>query len=129
MTDPALLELRLLRETVAALADEQRHLQRRLLERDDRRAGLVLWPLAAELTNGRPFTGQGLLQAALATRTPVGQAVRELIVEAADGAGGMRAFGRLLQRLQGVPLAGYRLVAAGESREGLRWRLVQVSSD
>ncbi|MBK7515319.1 MAG: hypothetical protein IPI51_06830 [Betaproteobacteria bacterium] len=129
MNDPTLLQLRMLTETVAALAEENRHLQRRLLERDDRRAGLVLWPLAHELVGERPFTGPGLLQAALNTRTAVGQAVRELIVEAADGAGGMRAFGRMLQRLQGVPLSGFRLVPSGESREGLRWRLVQVSGE
>jgi len=126
MTDPALLQLRVLTDAVAALADEHRHLQRRLLERDDRRAGLVLWPLAAELTNGRPFTGPGLLAVALDTRTAVGQAVKEVITELSEG-DTLRSFGRTLQRLQGVPLAGFRLVPAGESREGLRWRLVPVS--
>lgn len=128
MTDPALLELRLLRETVAALADEQRHLQRRLLERDDRRAGLVLWPLVHELVGERPFTAPSLLQAALNTRTPTGRAATEIITELSDG-DSLRSFGRLLQRLAHAPLAGYRLVPAGECREGLRWRLVRVSGD
>jgi hypothetical protein len=129
MTDPALLELRLLREAVAALVDEQRHLTRRLLERDDRRAGLVLFPLISALAGSSPFTAGGLLQAALNDRSSVGQAVRELIVEASAGTAGLRAFGRLLARLEGCTLAGFKLTAAGEAREGLRWRLVRVSDE
>jgi hypothetical protein len=128
MNDPALLELRVLREAVSQLAEETRHLTRRLLERDDRRAGLVLWPLVHELVGERPFTGPGLLQAALNTRTPIGQAVKEIITELSDG-DTLRSFGRMLQRLQGVPLAGYRLVYVGESRGGLRWQLARVSGD
>lgn len=127
MTDPALLELRLLREAVAQLTDEQRHLQRRLLEREDRRTGLVLLPLAADLVGASPFTGPGLLAAALNTRTPVGQAAREIITELSSDEGGLRAFGSFLARLKHVPLAGYRLIPAGEERAGLRWRLERVS--
>jgi hypothetical protein len=129
MTDPALLELRLLREAVAALAEENRFLQRRLLGREDRRVGLVLWPLAAELVGERPFTGPGLLAVALNSRTPVGQAAKEIITDMATDEGGLRTFGNFLARLKNVPLAGYRLIPAGESREGLRWALVRVSGE
>ena len=124
---PVLLELRCLRAEVAALREDQQHLMRSLLARDDRRAGQVLLPLVAELVGGHLFTGPSLLAAALADRTAAGQAAREVIADMATDAGGLRAFGRLLSRLDGVPLAGCRLQAAGEASDGRRWRLLSVS--
>lgn len=129
MNDAALLELRLLREAVAVLADEQRHLQRRLLERDDRRTGIVLLPLAAELVGLRDFDAGMLATVAYNDRTPIGQALTEIIGDYTDGDGGFRGLAHLLKRLQGVHLAGCKLMPRGEGRGGLRWRVVQVSGE
>ena len=127
LPDPALLALRLLRDEVAEMRDDLRYLLRAQLNRDARRTGLVLFPLAAELLGGRPFTGQSLLEAAMNDRTTTGEAAREILADMATDSGGLRAFGRLLSRLEGVPLASCRLVDAGETSEGRRWRLVRVS--
>lgn len=127
--DPAALEMRRLRDKVEELCEEQRYVMRALLARDDRRAGLVLLPLVAELLGSCTFTAAGLLAASLNARTPAGQAAREVLADMATDSGGLRAFGRLLSRLEGVVLAGCRLQAAGETGEGRRWRLTRVSDD
>lgn len=121
------LELRRLSVLVAELVDDHRVLLRRLLTPEDRRTGTVLLPLLHELVEDAPFTAASIAARALNDRTATGQAVRELLAELGMGDGGLRSFGRLLQRLDGVPLAGVRLSPAGERREGLAWRLVQVS--
>lgn len=127
MTTGTDLELRRLAVLVAELVEENRTLQRRLLTAEDRRIGTVLLPLVRELVDGEPFTAASAAARALNDRTATGQAVREVLADLGMGDGGLRSFGRLLQRLDGVPLAGLRLVPAGERREGLAWRLVQVS--
>lgn len=127
MTTGTDLELRRLAVMVAELVEENRTLQRRLLTAEDRRMGTVLLPLLHELVDGAPFTAASAAARALNDRTATGQAVREVLADLGMGDGGLRSFGRLLQRLDGVPLAGLRLVPAGERREGLAWRLVQVS--
>jgi hypothetical protein len=122
-----LLEVRQLHAKVADLVDEQRHLLRALLAGPDRRAGVVLLPLVAELVGDGAFTATSLLRGAMNDRTPTGQAARDVLGDLTTEAGGLRAFGRLLARLQGVPLAGYRLVPDGEASEGRRWRMQRVS--
>jgi hypothetical protein len=129
MADAALLELRRLVAAVAELRDEQAHLLRALLARDDRRTGAALLPLIAELLDGRAFTAAELLTAALDDRTPAGRALCELVAEFVTDTGGMRALGRLLARLEGVPLAGCRLVSAGAAGGVCRWRVKVVSGD
>lgn len=128
MTTGTDLELRRLAVLVAELVEENRTLQRRLLTADDRRIGTVLLPLLHELVDGQTFTGAAVATLVLNELSPTGQAVREVLQELGVwGDGGVRSLGRLLRRLDGVPLAGLRLVPAGERREGLAWRLVQVS--
>lgn len=122
------LKLRVMQSQLTDLLDEQRHLARRLLEREDRRIGTVLLPLLHELIGDAAFTAASAAARALNDRTATGQAVRELLADVGMGdGGGLRSFGRLLQRLDGAPLAGLRLLPAGERREGLAWRMVHVS--
>lgn len=126
MSDAALaLELRRLALLVGELVDDQQHAQRRLLDGDDRRIGTVLLPLAADLAGAAPVTGPRLYALALNDRTSTGQALREVLAEY----GSPRQLGKLLARLDGVPLAGVRLLPAGERREGRAWRFVRVSDD
>ena len=124
---PVLLELRRLRVEVAELRDEHRHLMRALLTREDRRSGVVLLPMVAELVGSGMFTAASLLAGALKDQTPAGQATRDVLADLATDTGGLRAFGRLLSRLEGAPLAGCRLQAAGEASDGRRWRVLSVS--
>ena len=124
---PVLLELRCLRAEVAALREDQQHLMRSLLARDDRRVGQVLLPLVAGLVGSGMFTAASLLAGALKDQTPAGQATRDVLADLATDTGGLRAFGRLLSRLEGAPLAGCRLQAAGEASDGRRWRVLSVS--
>lgn len=125
------VELRLLRAEVAELRTDQQALLRRLLDRDDRRIGASVFPLADELMGAVAFTVPDLARRAMNTRDPLGRAVLELLEEAGAGTPAtevnLRAAGRLFARLEGAALSGLRLVAAGETREGLRWRLVRVS--
>lgn len=128
MTDQAIaLEVQRLATVVAELVDENRVLQRRLLASEDRRMGTVLLPLISELVGHEPFTAAGVAVQALNDRTAAGQAVREVLADLGADDCGLRSFGRLLQRLDGVPLASLRLMQAGQRREGLAWRLVHVS--
>ena len=121
MTDPALLELRLLREAVAVLADEQRELQRQLLAKADRRTGMRLAPAIARTAgDGRAFTVSYLAGLVVDSDTPAAGVIRDALADHADDGGGFRSFGRLLQRLEGVPLAGWRI----QRVNGERWRVV-----
>lgn len=130
MNDAALiLEIKALRAEVQALREDQRFLMRALLTASDKRNALRFLPLIADVIEDRPFTAPQVLAAALNDRTPSGQALREVIAEFATSDGGLRAFGRLLKRIEGVPLAGCRLIGDGEGRDGRRWRVVRVSGD
>lgn len=127
MTAGALaLELRRLRDEVAELRDEQAHLLRALLARQDRRTGAALVPLLAERFDGADFSAAEVAAAALNGRDTAAQALRELVADYASEAGGLRALGRLLARLEGCCFDGCRLTAAGPSRGVQRWR-VRVS--
>ena len=121
MNDAALLELRLLREAVAVLADEQRELQRQLLAKADRHTGMRLAPaIARTVGEGRPFTVADLAALVLNADGPAAGVVRDALADHSDADGGFRGLGRLLQRLQGVPLAGWRI----QRVNGERWRVV-----
>lgn len=122
MTDAALLELRQLRQAVADLQDDQRHLMRSLLSKDDRRAGAALVPLLAEVFDAT-FTAAEVSHRALNDRTDAGQALRELVAEHVTDVAGLRAFGRLLARLEGCSFDGCRIVAAGQQHGVARWRV------
>jgi hypothetical protein len=123
------LEVRAMRAEVHELRDSIDHLARRTLEREDRRVGEALLPLACELIGAETFTSVALAAAALNERTVAGQAVRELIAEYCSSSGGLRALGKLLARLDGIALAEHRLVPAGEHRAGRAWRVERVSGD
>lgn len=125
MTDAALVELRLVRQELAAVRESHDYLLRRLLDRDDRRTGAALLPLLAELMDGA-IDVAGVATVALNDRSAAGQALRELVAEHVTDEGGLRAFGRMLARLEGVSLGGYRLVRDGAARGVVRWR-VRVS--
>jgi len=58
-----ILELRPMRATLAEVLEVQQDLQRRLLDRDDRRTGIVLLPLAVELVGTQTFDAAGLAAA------------------------------------------------------------------
>lgn len=125
MTDAAFLELRRLAALVERLDEAVNHLQRRQLHDDDRQTGQVLLPLAAEVVGERAVTVPELMAAALADRTPAGQALCETLV----AYGSTKAIGRLLGRLDGVVLSGVRLVPAGQRSERHRWRFLPTETD
>jgi hypothetical protein len=121
------LAVRALGAKVDDLVEEQRYVLGMLLAREDRRMGRLLLPLAVEIVGGSMFTGPGLLAASRNDRTAAGKARREVLADLLADVGSLRAFGKLLARLEGKPLSGYRLVPAGEVSEGLRWRIERVS--
>lgn len=126
MTDPLALEVRRL---AAELAEQRQALDfalRRLLAADDRRTGAALVPLLAELFAGQAFTAAAVAARALNGRDSSSQALRELVADHCTAAGGLRALGRFLARLEGVCFDGCRLALDGEARGVQRWR-VRVS--
>lgn len=129
MNDPLILEIRRLHAEVQALREDHQHLLRALLAASDKRNGVALLPLIADVIGDRAFTAADVVAAALNTRTAEGQALLELVREFVTDVSGLRAFGRLLKRIEGVPLAGCRLIGDGEGRDGRRWRVVRVSLD
>ena len=122
VTDAALtLELRLLRAELAELRYDHRELHRQLLAKADRRIGIRLVPaIARTIGAGRPFAVADLAALVLNADTPAAGVVLDALADHADDDGGFRGFGRLLQRLEGVPLAGWRIQRA----TGERWRVV-----
>jgi len=125
VTDAALaLELRLLREQVADLVDDQQRAMRRALAADDRKLGAVIVPLAGEVIGGDRFEPSALVAAAAARRDAVGQALIEAVHEGdlVDDDGRHRRLGRLFERVAGVAFDGYRVI-----RDGRGWRIVAVS--
>ena len=114
-------ELRDLRDDHRELRDDHRELQRQLLAKADRRTGLRLVPaIVRTIGEGRPFAVADLAALVLNASTPAAAVVRDALADHADDDGGFRGFGRLLQRLEGVPLAGWRIQRAS----GERWRVV-----
>lgn len=126
MTDAALLELRLLRAAVADLVEEQQHLHRAITKRADLRTASAMWPLLAELVGSAPFTGPSVYALALNQHTPSGDALCEMVVEYGSEDGGLKAYGKFLARLEGVPVLEHRLIKVDAVREGLVWRLQRV---
>ncbi|RIK69798.1 MAG: hypothetical protein DCC67_21070 [Planctomycetota bacterium] len=127
MNDPLILEIRRLRAELAELREDQQFLMRALLQPADKRNAVALLPLIADVLGDRAFTAADVVAAALNTRTPDGQALLELVRERATDDGGLRAFGKMLARIEGMPLAGCRLISAGDGRDGRRWRVVRLS--
>ena len=115
------LEFRAMRAELAELRDDHRELQRQLLAKADRRTGMRLAPaIARTVGEGRPFTVADLAALVLNADGPAAGVVRDALADHSDADGGFRGFGRLLQRLEGVPLAGWRIQRAS----GDRWRVV-----
>lgn len=126
--DPLALEVRRLAALVEAALEESRYLALRLLEVEDRAIGKVMLPLIAEVMGDATFVPASLVAAVLNRRDSCGQALRELIRDhGTDEDGGWRSLGRLLERLDRKPLAGYRLMPDRQTRAGMSWRVVQVS--
>ena len=98
MSDPLALELRLVRAELAALRDDHRELQRQLLAKSDRRAGLRLAPAIGRLVGeGRTFTPTDLALMSLNSPSPAAGVIQGALADHTDADGGFRAFGRLLQ--------------------------------
>ena len=112
-----------LQHELAEVREMQEHLARRLLDHDDRRTGGALVPLLGEIFESTPFTAADIATRALNDQTATGAAVRELLGERLTESGGLRPFGRFLARIEGVRFDGWRLVAAGETRGVMRWRV------
>jgi hypothetical protein len=123
-----LAEVRAMRAEITALAESVDHLARRSLEREDRRIGEALLPLVAGLVGADAFTAATLAATLLNARSPEAQAARELIADLCATEGGLRAFGKLLARLDGVVLGEHRLVPAGARRDGRLWRVRVLSA-
>lgn len=123
MTDAVLSELRRLAADVRELRDEQQHLARRLLAADDRRALASLLPPAFELLGTAAWTAPDLAGAAVASRSEHADRLAAVIADYGGG-GGLRAFGKLLARCEGVAAAGLRLVRVGPGDgSGIIYRL------
>ncbi|MBN8510129.1 MAG: hypothetical protein J0L57_16150 [Burkholderiales bacterium] len=120
------LELRSMRVELAELREDLATLLRRQLKREDRRIALALWPWAGEIVCGEKFIATSLSELALGDRSAYGEAARELIAEANGDGTDLRPFGEFLARMEGVPLAGWRLVDAGDVHGVRRWRLRRV---
>lgn len=129
MTPDALtLEVRRLSALVEAALEENRYLAGRLLAVEDRNVGKVLLPLIDEVMGDTAFVPASLVAAVINRRDSCGQALRELIRDhGTDEDGRWRSLGRLLERLNRVPLAGCRLVPDRATRDGMAWRVVRVS--
>ena len=124
MSDAVVLELRRLAAMVEAQNDCIGDLQRQLLAKDDRRTVLRLIPALARIVGeGRPFSVAELAALVLNDRSPGAGVIRDALADHVDIDGGFRSFGRLLQRLSGVPLSGVRVLRA----PGDRWRVEGVS--
>lgn len=121
------LELVLLVKRIFAEVQEQReaidHLTRRMLERDDRDIGAELVLLLGAAFGSEPFTAAGACAWAMNEHSLTGQALEKKIGEYLIGGGGMRSFGRLLARLEGVTFKGCRLLSAGKTGGVERWRV------
>jgi hypothetical protein len=103
-TTQILAELRALREDV-------QHLERRLLDGDDRRELARLLPLVHRLMGGSVWTAANLYEvAALQTSA---QPLLLLLDEWNTERGGLRQFGHFLARVRGASCAGLRLVETG----------------
>jgi len=118
------LEVKRLQACVSCLMEEVAWLNRRLLGAADVLAGESLLPLAAKVHAGA-FAPAELAAAALNDATADGESLRQLIDSLKDDDGQFRGLGKLLMRIHGVSLGGHRLVPAGQSRMGWRYR-VQV---
>jgi hypothetical protein len=122
-----LLEVRRLRADLDELRGDQRHLMRMLLAKEDRRAGAAMLPLLGDRMSEAGFAASDAWAQTLNDRSAEGQALRELIAEYFTEDGGLKAFGRFLARIEGVPLAGRRLELVDSPRGINRWRVVRVS--
>lgn len=109
------------------MRDSVDELSRKILGPDDRRNGAALLPLVAEMYGTREVTSADLVQLAMNDRTTACEALRELVLARTTDAGGARALGKFLRRIDGVPLSGYRLLRVGTDRTGVRWRVARVS--
>jgi hypothetical protein len=112
---------------VRAEQEEQREalddLARRLLTSDDRRIGMPLIRILANLFGHERFAAVDIAAKALHRQDTAGQALCELIGDRLGKKGGVLALGWLLARLEGVRFKGYRLVAAGENHGIRLWRV------
>lgn len=118
-----LAQLRAISAELKDLREAHDHLLRRLLEQDDRRVGSALVPLLAHIFADKSFTAAEISIAAL-SNTLTGQALSGLVGEQLTE---MRAFGKLLARLEGVPFGKHRLVADGQWRGVRRWMVLTPS--
>lgn len=126
-THPAITALR---AEVSALVDEvanQRediqYLTRQLLASNDRAVLAELLPLVAAEMGGTTWTASDLASRAVRGSTAAAGALAQLIASLDTEAGGLRAFGRLLARIDGTPIGGLRLVRVGTTSRTALYQL------
>ncbi|MFM2058877.1 MAG: hypothetical protein RLY71_3262 [Pseudomonadota bacterium] len=117
------LEVRSLARAVADLQAEQAFLLQRLVRAEDRANGGRLLSLAYLLVGQNLFTLAGLHARATQGSSLQARAVAQCLADLSTQTGGLRNVGRLLQRIEGVPLEGVRLVGGTGTREGRRWHI------
>ena len=98
---------------LAALRDDVQHLSRRILAADDRRELALLLPAAWGVMGNTTWTANDLARRAVLATGLHGAALLEVLDQNNSTSGGLRAFGRLLARIEGVACAGLRLERQG----------------
>ncbi|MFT3816035.1 MAG: hypothetical protein QM750_00145 [Rubrivivax sp.] len=118
-----LSELSVLVDEVTAQREDIQFLTRRLLAAEDRATLAELLPLVAAVMGGAAWTASDLAGRAVTGTSTAAGALSELIARQDSAAGGLRAFGRLLSRIEGAPAGGMRLVRVGTTSRTAVYRL------
>lgn len=127
MSPDANRQLEALRAEVASLREDLQYALRRMLRDEDRDDLRQLLSLAEQLMGTKTWRASDLYTSALATKSAV-ELQAFLAARVTDG-GGLRSFGRLLERGEGAVFAGLRLVRVGApDRDGVLYTLNRVSS-
>jgi len=111
-----LAEVRALRLKVDELGDDLQHALRRFLTPEDQRELRQLLPLVWDLEGDQVWSASSLFTDALEDEDAA--ALRASLFEWADPRGGLRSFGRFLERCAGTKCTGLRLVRVGRPRTG-----------
>lgn len=117
-------EIAAMRAEQAELREDVQLLTRRLLKADDRAVLAELLPLAAAVMGDTTWTSEDLAARAVSLKTPQADALAELIAAQDTEAGGLRAFGKTLGRIEGISVGGLRLVRSGTEGGVALWAVL-----